>query len=799
MTIETGTRIGRYEVVSPIGSGGMGEVYLARDTRLERDVAIKLLPPHLQQDEDSLQRFEREAKIISGLNHPHILTIHEVGKVRLRGNWRATHYMVTEFIDGVTLRELMQRENEGRRMIDFLAQVAEALQKAHNAGIVHRDLKPENIMITNDGYAKVLDFGLAKVYGSWFNSTRSKPVPLDDDVAQTERFQTQQGTVIGTVGYMSPEQVQGKIIDHRSDIFSFGCILYEVLAGHRAFEAEGLIDTLHLIIHGSPAPMPGSVSSELRQIVDRCLAKKSDLRFDSMKAVAVALRQAGWQWEGVVRPTTGKKARSVNTTGRVSGRIKSIAILPFANTSNDPEMEYLSDGITESIIHTLSRVGKRLKVMARSTVFTYKGRDLPPQQLGEEMDVTAVVTGRVQRVGSTLIITVELVSTRDGSQIWGDRFRRPFSDVFEVQDEIATQISEQLKVKLTTTEKRRLARRPTRHSAAYELYLKGRFHVNKRTTEGVQRAIEQFERAIEVDPKYALAYAGLADCYMVLSSRFLASPDEGYARVESAARKAISIDPTLAEPHATLAALQFLYRWNWADADREFRQAIHLDPNYATAHHWYSAFLSWMEHHDDALREGKIAADLEPLSLLLNINYADLLYFAGRHDDALVASRKVLELEPDFFLAHLLVSRIYSTKEMYTDALQSVQTAIAAESAEYPELIGGLGYIYGRMGARDRAVAVLQRLDDMSREPDRFVAGIFFAEVCMGMGDVDRALEYAESFFRTRGDVGELLVGPRFAPLRADPRFTKMLRKIGFPPREWDPKPIAPAPTETTV
>ncbi|HEX9982810.1 MAG TPA: protein kinase [Thermoanaerobaculia bacterium] len=785
-------------MVSPLGSGGMGEVYRARDTRLERDVAIKLLPPHLQQDEDSLQRFEREAKIISGLNHPHILTIHEVGKVRLRGAWRSTHYMVTEFIDGMTLRELMARENEGRRMIDYLAQVAEALQKAHTAGIVHRDLKPENVMITGDGYAKVLDFGLAKVYGSWFNSTRSKPLPVDDDFAQTERFQTQQGTVIGTVGYMSPEQVQGKLIDHRSDIFSFGCILYEVVAGHRAFEAEGLIDTLHLIIHGSPAPLPSSVSPELRQIVDRCLAKKAEGRFESMKAIAVALRQAGWQWDGIVGAATGKNRTKTNaSTGRVSGRIKSIAILPFANTSNDSEMEYLSDGITESIIQLLSRVGKRLKVMARSTVFTYKGRDVTPQKLGEEMDVTAVVTGRVQRIGATLIITVELVSTRDGSQIWGDRYRRPFSDVFEVQDEIATQISEQLKVKLTTTEKRRLARRPTRHSEAYELYLKGRFHVNKRTIEGVQRAIEQFEHAIEVDPKYALAHAGLADCYMVLSSRFLAPPAAGYTRVESEARRAIELDPTLAEPHATLAALQFLYRWNWGDADREFREAIHLEPSYATAHHWYSAFLSWMEHHDDALREGKIAADLEPLSLLLNINYADLLYFAGRHDDALQASRKVLELEPDFFLAHLLVSRIYSTKGMYNEALQSVQTAIAAESGEYPELIGGLGYIYGRMGARERAEAVLQRLEDMSVE--KFVAPIFFAEVCMGMGDIDRALNYAEAFFRMRGDIGELLVGPRFEPLRLDPRFQKMLRKIDFPPKTWDPKPVNPAPTETTV
>ncbi|HWW61797.1 MAG TPA: protein kinase, partial [Thermoanaerobaculia bacterium] len=555
-------------MVQPLGSGGMGEVYRARDTRLGRDVALKLLPVHMQQDEEALARFQREAKIISGLSHPHILTIHEVGKARLKGSRRATHYMVMEFIDGRTLREVMAQESDGRKMLDYLAQVADALQKAHSAGIVHRDLKPENVMVTRDGYAKVLDFGLAKMVSTWVDETK--------DEADTARFQTQQGIVIGTIGYMSPEQVQGKAIDHRSDIFSFGCMVYEVLTGHRPFEADGIVDTLHLIMHATPAALPSSTGAGMQRIVNRCLAKEPAARFAAMRELAAALRDAAFDWDGRVRASSRKVRVQSSTSGT---RMKSIAVMPFANLSNDPEMEYLSDGLTESIIHALSRVGKRLKVMARSTVFTYKSKEISPQQLGAELGVNAIVTGRVQRMGNTLTVGAELVSTRDGSQIWGDRFRKAFADIFEVHDTIAEHISEQLKIKLTSGEKRRLAQRPTRKSEAFELYLKGRFYWNKRTTEGLHRAIRMFEQAIDVDPDYALAYVGLADCYAILLGRFLAPPKECAVRIEESLARAIELDPMLAEAHAGLANFHTNYHWDWREADREFRQAIYHDPN----------------------------------------------------------------------------------------------------------------------------------------------------------------------------------------------------------------------------
>jgi serine/threonine protein kinase/tetratricopeptide (TPR) repeat protein len=757
----------------------MGEIYRARDTKLGREVAIKVLPKHLQQDEDALARFEREAQVISGLNHPNILTIHQVGKARVRGDWRATHYMVTELVDGVTLRELLAKELDGRKLIEYLAQVADALQKAHTAGVIHRDLKPENIMISSDGYAKVLDFGLAKFVGSW--------VGQDDAIRNTEKFQTQQGIVIGTLGYMSPEQVQGRPLDNRSDIFSFGCILYEVLSGKRAFEAEGVVDTLHSILHAPPASLSPQITLELRRIVEKCLSKDAQARYDSMRSVAVALREALRNYDGAMRPV-GKKIRTAST--RSSTRIKSLAIMPFVNASNDPETEYLSDGVTESIIYSLSRLGKRLRVMARSTVFAYKGKAFTPQQLAADLGVMAAVTGRVQRLGTNIVINIELVNTRDGSQMWGDRFRTPFADIFDVQDEIATQISDQLKLQLTTNEKQRLAHRATKVSEAYELYLKGRYHANKRTTEGVERAINHFERAIEIDPTYALAHAGLADCYAILSARYLAPPGEGYARADLEARRAAELDPMLAEPHATLGLVAFLYQWNWPDADRELRRAITLDSAYATAHQWYSIFLNCMDRREEALREGRMAVELEPLSMLLNVNYADLLYFAERYEDALSHVHRTLELE-NYFLAHFLIGRIHAAQGQYREALEEIETAIRMEG-RYPELVAGLGYVYGMLGETKHARSILEELRAIADKS--FVAPIFFAEVYLAVGDYDNALIHAEEFVKMRGELAELLVGPRFAPLRRDHRFGEMLRRLDFPDRSMLQSP-AYAPT----
>jgi serine/threonine-protein kinase len=472
-----------------------------------------------------------------------------------------------------------------------------------------------------------------------------------------------------------------------------------------------------------------------------------------------------------------RKSRVLKTP--LSSRIKTIAVMPFANTSDDPDMEYLSDGVTESIIHSLSRVGKRLRVTARSTVFTYKNKPYTPQQLAAELGVAVVVDGRVQRVRGEIVISIELIDTRNGSQMWGDRFRKPFSDIFVVQDEISAQISDQLKLQLSPNEKKRLVVAGTQKSEAYELYLKGCFYVNKRTIEGVERAIQNFEKAIEIDPSYALAHAGLADCHVILGSRFLAPPDEGYKRAAVEARRAAELDPTLAEPHATIGNVSFSYEWDWEGADRAFRHALLLNPRYATAHHWYSIFLCWMGRMEESLREARVAIEIEPLSTIMNLNYADLLYFAGRSEEALSHVSNTVDFE-SHFLAHLLIGRIYALNGRYDEALTEVGTAIMLEG-RYPELLATLGSIYGMMGDSDRARKIVHDLQDMAAE--KFVAPIFFAEVYAAIGDLDLALKHAEAFLAMRGDLGELVAGPRFEKLRGDPRYDEMLARLNFPAR----------------
>jgi serine/threonine protein kinase/tetratricopeptide (TPR) repeat protein len=758
----------------------MGDVYLARDTRLDRNVAIKVLPRHLQQDDDARARFAREAKAISSLNHPHILTIHEVGKARVKGQWRATHYIVMEYVDGDTLRNVMGRERDSGVMFEYLAQAADALAKAHAAGIVHRDLKPENIMVSADGYVKVLDFGLAKI------------VAGDTGVdAITARFHTQEGMVMGTVGYMSPEQVQGRPVDHRSDIFSFGCILYEAVTFKPAFDEEGVVDTMHKILRADYERLPTSVPPGVRAVVNRCLAKDPAERYASMKDVASALRQSKrWFELPVARPAPGETAspsslrRPRAKSGqarRSSVRIKSVAVLPFANTNDDPNMDYLSDGITESIILSLSHL-RKLKVMARSTVFTYKGREVTPQQVGQELHVSSVVTGRVQLIGENFLLNLELVNAKDGSHVWGERYRRRFADIFEVQEEIATQISESLKLQLTTSEKERLARRPTKKSEAYELYLKGRYYANKRTLEGVRRAVQTFEEAIAVDSRFALAYSGLADCYAILSSRSFGPPSEGYAKVEEAARAAIRLDATLAPPHATLASLEFLYRWNWNEAEREFQEALHLDPNYPTTHHWYSIYLNCMGRHDEAIRQARAALEIDPLALLLNVHSADTLYFAGRFDEAIAQCRRTLDLDQNYFLTYFVLGKCHEARGELQEAIAQFERAIGLVG-RYPELVACLACSTALLGRTEDARDLLHELETLSSR--EYIAPRFLAEVHLALGEKEAALAKLADYLRERGELEQVLVGPRFAALRDDPRFDAMLESVGFPVERW--------------
>jgi eukaryotic-like serine/threonine-protein kinase len=761
LVIPIGTKLGPFEVVGLLGAGGMGQVYRARDSRLGRDVALKVLPPNVFDRQELQARFIREARLISSLNHPNILTIHEIAHDVLPGQVEPTHYIVTEFIDGWTMREVMRIERDQSLLLERLAQVADALQKAHGAGVVHRDLKPENIMFTRDGFAKVLDFGLAKLYVT----------PRDSDSPRS--FQTQQGIAVGTIGYMAPEQIQGKTVDHRADIFAFGCILYEMLADRLPFDGEALVEILHAIIHAKAPPLPNTVLPQLRQVVKRCLEKDPDARFQNMAEVAGLLRASATRSRSsgeIVRPRA-KRASSA------SSRVRTLAIMPFANVSGDPEMEYLSDGITETIIHTLSQVRKRLRVLARSTVFAYKGREYAPQDLAAELGATAMVTGRVQRVGSAIVVVADLVSTTDGAQIWGARFHRPLSDIFEVQDEIATSISDQLKLKLSVGDRQRLVQRTTRRSDAYELYLKGRFHFNRRTPEAMQRALVCFEEATAVDSKYALAWEGLAEVHAILRQRSLTRADASAERAEQAARKAIELDPTLAEPHATLGSIAYGQRWRWDEADREFRQALQLNPESATSRHWYSGFLGWMGMLDEARNEARLSVEYEPLSLVINLNYGCVLLFSGRYEEAMTVCRKVLDLEPRFFFAQWVQGRILVARNLFEDAIALLRAALD-EQGRQAELLGILGYALARSGRTEDARAIVRELESIGGS-SRVAAHA--GEVWLGLGETEKALERIEQLFVHRGELGYVLRDPHFEALRAHPGWEEMLRRVDFP------------------
>src|SRR5256886_5239613 len=662
MQLISGTRLGRYEIRSKIGEGGMGEVYLAEDTRLHRNVALKILPADLASNQDRMRRFEQEATAAAALNHPNIAHIYEIGEVD------ALNFIAMEFVDGVTPRQCIHDgQTDLTKLLRYLQHAAEGLAKAHAAGIVHRDLKPDNIMVTRDGHAKILDFGLAKLIEPQQSSATSGEAS-EQATAILQQLSTP-GVVLGTVGYMSPEQAQGKTkeIDHRSDIFSFGCILFEAATGRKAFEGKDAIDSLHKLVH-APTPQikefnPGA-PDELQRIVRRCLAKQPDERYQTIKDVAIELKELRRELESAaVDPTTSPAVlgeitsplstdanlrQSLNAASRAAPAslstraseyigagikqhklatvisvvvlavgivrlaaylharsidipIDSIAVLPFVNESGNSDIEYLSDGMTESLIDSLSQL-PHLSVKARSSVFRYKGKEADPQQVASELSVQAILNGRVVQRGDQLTLYLSLVDGRNGNQIWGDHYDRKLTDLISLQSEIARDVSSKLRVKLSSADEQRLTKSYTANTEAYELYLRGRYHVFKMKLSEAQTGISYFQRAIEIDPNYALAYVGLANAYrsFALSGDM---PAEFFPKAKAAAQRAVEIDDRLAEAHAVLGFTIFWYDWNWKEAENQLKRALELNPNSADAHWFYATFLSSMGRNSEALNE----------------------------------------------------------------------------------------------------------------------------------------------------------------------------------------------------
>jgi serine/threonine protein kinase/Tfp pilus assembly protein PilF len=813
--------ISHYKIEKLLGVGGMGEVYLAEDARLHRKVALKVLPVRFTRDEERVRRFQREARAVSALNHPNILTIYEIG------HDDATHFIATEYIAGKTLRDRMiEGPLSVEEVLDIGLAVGTALTAAHEKGIIHRDIKPDNIMLRSDGYVKVLDFGLAKLTETYRTADGHVPPPLESDP----------GTVMGTLQYVSPEQARAQQPDSRSDLFSLGVVLYEMIAGRPPFEGSNLLDIVHSIVSYDPIP-PSQITPntpvELDRIVLKALTKDRELRYQSARELCQDLRvlKEALEFESrlkilsptasgvstaqfptysaddILRLSGGAKLRSggipseTRTTrnailatltilallgalaafhffGGGPQQIDSVAVLPFANVSNDPNTEYLSDGISESIIDSLSQLPE-MQVIARSTVFRYKARkDVDPLTVGRELKVRAVVTGQLIQRGDTLVIRTALTDVAKGTQIWGEQYNRKLSDVLAVQEEIAREITDKLRSKLSGEDEKLLVRRNAENSEAFQLYLKGRYYRNKLSADAIRKAIEYFNQAIEKDPTYALAYAGLADAHYGLSNLFLA-PSDAMPRAREAAKRALAIDDTLAEAHTSLALVEVWYDWDFASGEQQFRRAIALNPNDAEAHRNYGDFLLASGKFDQAILEKRRAAQLDPLSTNALWDVSRAYYYARRYPEALAEVQKIIELDDKFPYAYWQLASIHQQQGKNDLALAELRKAYELAGTRDALYVATEGYVNAKAGNRE---AALKAIAELKGEGGRsYTLPLFLARVYAGLGDNKEALRLLEECYAERSEsVVWLNVDPTFDGLRNDPGFQALLARVGL-------------------
>jgi serine/threonine-protein kinase len=786
VSLTPGSRLGPYEILAPLGAGGMGEVYKARDTRLDRVVAIKVLPERLAQDAAALARFEQEARAVAALSHPNILAIHDFGTDR------GIAYVVAELLEGATLRErLVSGALPPRKAIECAVQAAHGLAAAHEKGIVHRDLKPENMFVTSDGRVKLLDFGLARV-------TRGD-LPNRETEAPTAAVATEPGVVMGTVGYMSPEQVRGQPADHRSDIFSLGAVLYEMLSGKRAFHGASTADTMSAVLNAEPELAPPLPRTEpaLAQIVRRCLEKSPGERFQSARDLAFALGSlsistrsspmagvarrtrpiAIWSAAGLAILLTGA---AVLLRARGAGKpIDSLAVLPLANASADAESEYLSDGITETLINKLSRLPD-VRVISRASAFRYKGKDADPGAIARELGVRAVVTGRVTQRGDALSMAVELVDARDNRQIWGERYERKLADVLTVQEEIAREISEVLKVRLTGEEKARLAKNATANPEAYQAYLKGFHHARRVTIDDLEKGMGYFRQALALDPNYAPAHAGIAYTYIMWLADWYMPARDAFRQGKEAALEAIELDPSLSDGHTYLAMARFLYDYDWPGAEQEFARAIALNPTDANAHQWYAVYLGARSRFDEGGREIRRALELDPLSIETNFLSSWRFYFSRRFDEALQQIQRTLELDPTYFYGYMFLGMCQEQKGQFREAAAAFERAreLTAEAGETPpEILADLVRSHVQAGDRASAEKVRGELDALTER--RYVSRHDLALVSLALGDRTAALDWLEKAYEDRNwYMPWIHLDPRFDPIRSEPRFVDLVRRM---------------------
>ncbi|HZE68764.1 MAG TPA: protein kinase [Pyrinomonadaceae bacterium] len=828
---EPPVQVGQYKIERLIGAGGMGQVYLAQDLKLRRRVALKLLLAEFCKDHERAARFLREAQAASALNHPNICTIYEIN------DHNDIPFIAMEYVEGETLSEKTKVSGlDLGEILDIALQVVDGLAEAHSHGIVHRDVKPANIIVNRRGRVKILDFGLAKNIAA-------------ESEDQTQQILSQAGMILGTAAYMSPEQARGAVVDARSDVWSFGVVLYEMVAREKPFSGTTTTDLLAAILRNEPESLRkfnNEVPQELERIVLKTLCKAREKRYSSAQDLYSDLKQlrrdldlkpretseppvvaSGFSTAGQAPPkrseaptvllasaTAEKKDMTTIDEGTGPGssqigrrkwllfaaltvligiagllayrsfmpdkrsQIESLAVMPFTNESGNAEMEYLSDGMTETLINSLSRI-PHLSVKARNSVFRYKGRLVDSQQVASELSVQGILNGRVVQRGDDLTLYLSLVDGRSGNQIWGEQYNRKLTDLVTLQGDIARDVSRNVQARLSGADEQRLRKGYTTNPEAYQLYLKGHYHFARLTAPELQTAISYYQKAIDLDPGYAVAYAGLANSYRALTLSGEMPPTEWLPKAKLMAQKAISLDDSLGEGHAALGIVTFFYDWKWTEAENEFKRALELDPNSSDTHQFYAIMLMGVGRRAESVAEINRAVELDPLNLLTNAQEAQVLFYAGQYDQALASARKASELDPNYWFAHFWASAVYTEKGMFSEAVEE-----ASKSRQVLRVgthqTAFLAYALAKSGKQAAARAELDEVLKLSAR--QYVSAYNVAVICNGLGDREQTLAWLERGYKERDPKMVIMkVEPKWNNLRDDPRFISLMQRMNFP------------------
>jgi len=745
----------RYQIIEELGKGGMGRVYKAHDTKIKEKIALKLIKLEIAKDKKTIERFSNELRLARKIRHKNVCGMFDLGEDK------GTHYITMEFVPGEDLRSSIRRFGQLPigKSISIAKQICEGLAEAHRLGVVHRDLKSNNIMIDKEGNVRIMDFGIAR-------SLESKGI-------------TGAGMMIGTPEYMSPEQVEGEEVDQRSDIYSLGVILYEMVTGRLPFEGVTPLSVAHKHRYEAtqePKKVNAQIPEDLSQIILKCLEKDKKKRYQRAEEFFDELDNIEERITATKRDISEKISGEVGTE-EIRWK-KSIAVLPFVDLSPQKDQEYFCDGISEEIINALTKI-KDLRVVARTSSFSFKDRQIDIREIGSKLNVEKILEGSVRKAGNRLRITAQLINVEDGYHIWSERYDRDLEDIFTIQDEVTLAIVDMLKIKLLEREKAKLVKRHTEDIDAYNLYLKGRYFWNKRTAEGLKRAIEYFNRAIEKDSQYALAYAGLADSHIMLTYYSSSPPEEGFIRAKEAAMKAVDLSENFAEAHASLALATIMCDRDWKAAEKEFSLALELNPNYANAHLWYAWYFLWIGQNNEAIKEMKKAHKLDPLSLVINSDLGLSFYFARQHNQAIEQFRKTIEIEPDYIYLHLYLGWAYIQMSMYEEALTEILKEKELLKGWNPLVETSLGVIYVQMDKREKTQEILDEL--IKRSELEYVSPFHIALVYFALGENDQGFEWLDIAYEKRDYwLLWIKIEPFLDNIRIDQRFKMLIKKMGF-------------------